>query len=314
MLSHRLTRALVGGATLALTAGTLTLASPATAAPVFHAGRQVIVGDLTSDGINDRLVLGSVDRGNGITCAYQLQTGLGAGRFAAPYVGNLPFQGRDPDGPQICPDVGVVVKGPTPAQNQLAVADSILGTGHPTVQFFRGFATHAVRYTGGFDGQFQTGSLNSTDFDGDGWGDIWESTDQGSGFTAWVGRPTTGYHVLYGTPFTDFAPAQFFDLNRAGGTDILVSWNDSGQGSGAAVVDGRTGAVQVLGPTADDPDPSTSSFDLAVVDLNHDRYPDIRLTTTYVAPQGGYATLTTDFLNRSQGGRWYFQQLPQPGA
>lgn len=300
-------RRLVLGAAVAVLAGGLTtvpaVAAPASpATPTFARAGQPVTGDLTGDGVADRVSLGTATTSSGGVCAYRLQVGNGANRFDAPVVGTLPVRGApESEGQVLCPDLAVVLK--TPKANRLAVAwfGFAPDDGSPQVQLFAGFGGRTVRYVGGVDGIFQPSVIGSRDFDGDGWGDVWESTDQGDGFAAFVGRDAT-WHELYRTPATGGAVEQFFDLNRAGGTDVLVSWSDLGQGAGVDAVDGRTGAVEHLGSsTPDDP----SDFSASLVDIDHDAYPDVQVQET---PFDG-PVVVHRYLNRSRGGRWHFQAV-----
>ncbi len=287
-------------AALAATAAVTTAVAPtASAASPPFSGSPAVVADFTGDGIADQLSLGVFTKASGDVCGYQFRPGVGKGRYGAATTARLPLgdtvaKGED----ESCPDTSVLLKGPTPQQNRLALTWRQFGPsgGGPYIRIVGGFGTPYVDYLAGVAGVAETGAIGTQDFDGDGWGDIWESTDQGGGFVAYLGDDTS-WHQLYASPFTLNPTEQFFDLNRAGGTDILVSWTDAGRGSGVAAVDGRTGAVQVIRSATD-----LTIFDASVVDLDHDAYPDLQVT------EQGRATVHR-YLNRSQGGRWYFQPL-----
>ena len=310
-MPSRLARCLSWGlATLVATTGAVVAAAPAAvAAPVFHAPFKPFLGDVTGDGIADRIALGSLTRANGTSvCAYQLAAGLGHGQFAAARTAGLPVRNGAPGDPLIaCPDLGTVLKGPTPALNQLAATYFDLGPHDgPQVQVFTGFATGQVRFTGGFDGLYQASYIRSTDFDGDGFGDVYEGTDQGGPTELWVGRGSN-WHELY-HPSALVSSEQFLDLNGNGGTDVLsVSGLDYARDDTAAVVDGRSGAVQVLDGSPIPDDVLSRDFAISVIDIDHNRLPDLQLQTYLEYADGHTTATTTRFVNQSSGGRWYFK-------
>ena len=100
---------------------------------------------------------------------------------------------------------------------------------------------------------------------------------------------------------------QFADLNHRRGTDLLLSnVRPFRSEPSAVVVDGLTGAAQTLAFGAALPDGAyVDTYQLSIVDLDHNGYPDLRVDAVDNADSGNVVG-TTYFVNRSGGGRWYF--------
>lgn len=269
-------------------------------APVFT-GAAIASGDLTGDGVPDRLRLGSLgDPAAPTSCAVQITPGLGRGQFGTPTVVTLPV--RDTSVPKYregCPDLGVVLPGPVPGAARLAVTwFGVPPQGAPSVQLFAVTGGTAT-YAGGFTGMYQPSSIGTRDLDGDGYGDVYEQTDQGPGLDVFVGRGTT-WHRLYESPGR-LASVQFFDFNHNRGTDMLITYTGLGH-EGVVAVDGLTGATATL--LDGGPDDYTTRYAAAVVDEDHNAYPDVQVQT--LDYDTGTVTATEVFRNLSFHGRWVF--------
>ncbi len=282
--------------------------APAVAAPVFTPSPYgTIHGDVTGDGRPDRIDLGYLGHYREARCVARVSAGSRGGRQAAPVLVKLPVRGEVAE----CPDLGTVLTGPSPALNRLAVGFFSAppdGDG-ARIQVFSLVSGAAKYRTGTSSAQYEPSGIHSQDFDGDGWGDLWEQTDQGSGFVALRVRGATF------TPLTSlssewFPEVQFADLNHGRGVDILLTNVASPWlAPEAVVVDGLTGATQTLvaashTPAGDDVD----SYRLSMVDLDHDKFVDLRVDATW----SGQTVATTYWRNRSKGGRWSFVPATAP--
>lgn len=245
--------------------------APASAASVTPTSR-TITGDVTGDGLADQVTLGS-DSGASPHCSARVRVGRAGGGFSGTGYLPLPVRGTTV---LLCPDLGVVVAGPTPAKARLAVTfSSVAPLGGKSVQFFRWTAaTPGWVYDGGTAGQFQPSSLRTKDVDGDGWGDLVEVTDQGAGVAVFAGRASTYRQVWSSSPSTSDALV-FADFDHGGGLDLVDGHSFfSSLHVGVTVVDGATGTTKVL---VNDTSDAPSTYTPEAVDLNHDGWLDIRV-------------------------------------
>lgn len=278
---------------LAAAAGLTATAAPATAAVV--AVSRTVVGDITGDRRPDRITLGADSASSTATCSARVRPGLpGGGTSSGGAFRPLPVRGAVV---LVCPDLATVVAGPTPGQARLAVAwSSVPPVGGRSLQFFRwSAATQTWTYDGGTTGQYQPSTLTARDIDGDGFGDLVETTDQGSGVTVLTGR-ASNYHQLWSSAPSSDDVLTFADFDHHGGTDLLDGHSFFGTlHVGVTVVDGRTGTTVEL---VDDTTDSGSTYTPQAVDVNHDGWLDVRVRVTAV---DGSALPTLIFRNRADG-------------
>ena len=154
--------------------------------------------------------------------------------------------------------------------------------------------------------------VGTVDLDGDGNADWWRTgTDQGEGGFLFI-RDGDTFRSVYTTGYARDPHLQFFDLNHNGGTDVLVTTaTDSFNDPFAAVVDGRTGAVLTLAKGSYYGDPPVYDYSLAVVDLDHNRLPDLELRTV---SDPGVTVTPQRFENKSKSGAWNFRDVTPPAA
>lgn len=277
---------------VATVAGLTSTTAAATAAAA--AVSRPIVGDVTSDGLADQVTLGADRTAVTPTCSARVRPGLPGGGTAGGAFRPLPVRGAMV---MACPDLGVVVAGPTPATARLAVAwSSVPPVGGRTVQFFRWTAaTQTWTYDGGTTGQYQPSILASRDVDGDGYGDLVETTDQGSGVSVFAGRASS-YHQVWSSAPSSADRLSFADFDHHAGVDVLDGYSFFGSlHVGVTVVDGRTGTTQIL--VADTSD-SPSSYVPQAVDVDHDGWLDVRVRVTGA---DGSPRPTIVFRNRANG-------------
>lgn len=250
--------------------GLTVTAVPAHAAAAVTPTSDRIVGDVTADGLADQVTLGADDAGH---CAARVRTGRAGGGFTGGDWVALPVRGVTV---LTCPDLGVVLPGPKPAKARLAVAwSSIAPVGGPSVQFFRWDAqTPAWVYDGGTDGQVQPSTLRTEDVDGDGFGDLVEITDQGSGVSVFAGRGSS-YRQVWSSAPSSFDVPVFADFDHHGGTDLVDGHSFFGSTNvGVTVVDGLTGAIRDL---VVDSSVLPSTYSPQVVDVDHDGWADVKV-------------------------------------
>ncbi|MHA3704689.1 hypothetical protein ACXR2U_21160 [Jatrophihabitans sp. YIM 134969] len=310
-MTSRTRRVTIAALTLLFTAGTAFVgAAGAQAAPT-----SVVMGDVTGDGLKDRVAFAAQGPADHLDCVALVRAGRAGGGFDAAKTVHLQTVNDDPSNYQVCPTLGVVSTAPRPVNNLLlavyADATSFRGTGVYSLTrraLQQGYAPLLSSFGAGQISR----SFGTVDFDGDHVGDFWQDgTDQGDGSVMYQRRGTS-FELLYDTGpnpgvYLPGSGLQFVDLNHAGGTDALAStYSDGSYAPYAAVVDGRTGAVRTLVSgffTADDD--YVRGYRIATVDLNRDAYPDIVVDTD--AETGDNPPRY--FVNRSQSGRFSFQEL-----
>ena len=269
--------------------GSTTVVASATVAPT----SRPVTGDVTGDGLADQVTLGA-DTAVAGTCSARVKPGLATGGFGGGAYRALPIRGVQL---LFCPDLGVVVPGPTPARNRLAVAwSSVPPLAAKSVQFFRWDpATRAWTYDGGTNGQYQPSSLSSRDVDGDGFGDLVEFTDQGAGVSVFAGRGSTYRQVWTSSPSTADL-LTYADFDHGPGVDFVDAHAFFGSlHVGVTVVDGATGTTTALVTDTSD---APSSYTPRVVDVDHDGWPDVRIG---VVAADGTTLAPIVFRNRADG-------------
>jgi hypothetical protein len=199
--------------------------APASASPTARAGAESISGDITGDGIADRItLLGFFD-----SCAIEVEPGLPAGGHGPPVRHDYqpPAPWRPGDG---CPWAGLPVDLGADRQPELVLAD------HPhdrllIVRRYRVVST----YRGGFDGPQE---LGSADFDGDGRPDLYVGA--ANGFSTHLNprgvRLVAGPMRFCSTP----PEVDLADLDGDGRTDVVLSY------LGTCLEDEEAGIVVVL--------------------------------------------------------------------
>ncbi|MFC6022307.1 FG-GAP repeat domain-containing protein [Plantactinospora solaniradicis] len=247
---------------VAATAATVGLtASPA------RAGWQdePIIADVNGDARPDRNTLGALP-GNS-SCAVRVELGLPGGGYGPaqsyPYLPSTEY----------CPDMGVGLNLDSDAPAELALT---WFSGPPpsissTLLVLDGFAV-----SGGFDTIFQPSYIGTADFNGDGRQDIYEWTDQGSGFATYL---NTGTGALTPGPvrYCSGRPQyQLADFDRDGAMDVTIAYAE-GCGTyftGVVVVLDDGTVVNLQGdPTGE------QSWTVAATDVNGDGILDVVTTS-----------------------------------
>ncbi|SOD70455.1 hypothetical protein SAMN05892883_0153 [Jatrophihabitans sp. GAS493] len=264
-------------ALLASTAATVAIATIALAQPASadtgDGRNQPFLGNVTGGARPDRITLGSDANG----CTVTVEKGRANGTFAPPVVHEYTIPGLAAGG--ICPDMGVAV-----ARKHSATDDIV-------VTWFDGPYPSTLNHSyalGGFHvlsaagpTEWMPSVIGSQDFNGDGRGDLWESTDQGEGFQTFLRSGATfvagPIHFANDHPGV---PVNFGNLDGKRGTDIATSYAFShgpqpGQsGSGALVAFGSSGAIVTL---ESDPTGETM-YATALLDANHDHKTDVQVS------------------------------------
>ena len=196
-----------------------------------------LIGDIDGDGHVDRATL--VPGGAG-DCTVQVELGEASGGFG-------PAQTYAwPDESEIgyCPDMGVVVDLESDGTAELVVGWFWLRPpGYDTdLLLLENFTP-----TGGFDALSQPSYIGVSDFNGDGRPDIYEYTDQSSGFVTYLntgpGQLVHGpMHYSCFDPFTH----ELTDFDNDGATDVLLPFSGGTEGIDNGVVVLRDGGQRVF--------------------------------------------------------------------
>jgi len=176
---------------------------------------QPIIGDLNGDGRLDRATLGRIAIGDP-TCTVSVEIRKPDGTYKAPVVHS--YTSPVASEPK-CPDMGVAVDLKGDGVTEL-VTTQFIGFDGPDLLVLRKFQPIA-RY----DGLTMPSAIETADFNGDGLGDIWESTDQQRTVRALL---STKKGAIVPGPFSlcsqEGVPQHYFaDFNGDGGQDMLVS-------------------------------------------------------------------------------------------
>jgi len=259
----------------------LFLAAPAASATTGNARHDPIIGNVAGSWIPDRTTLGYDASG----CTASVERGLGHGRYAKAVVHHYTIAGL-PSFAQ-CPDLGVAVHRRWTARDDLAVTwfSQPPGITEPLV-VLRNFVPLSASAGNGYPSY-----VGTQDFNGDGRGDIWESTDQDASFTTYL-RDGSGFSQGPAMFFNDTPQPSlaFGRLDNKRGTDIAAGYLSSHRdqpglpgsaGSGALVASGSTGAMVLL---ENDPTGHTV-YTVAVLDANHDGHLDVQVSGGTQAPR-----------------------------
>jgi hypothetical protein len=204
---------------LGATATTATTAAPESIGTPVGAA---IIGDLTGDGLTDRILLGS---GPGYQCRVTVRRGLPGGEHG-PRETHL-YPAPSSTSPRHCPDLGAVADLGGDGVVELVLAwfdEAPLDLGYD-MMVLRDFMP-----AGGFPGLSQPAMMGAADFNGDGLQDIFQWTAQGgAGFVNYLntadGQLVPGpiryplCHIEVGMKLDDF--------HGDGGRGLLI-WDDSG--------------------------------------------------------------------------------------
>jgi hypothetical protein len=196
-----------------------------------------VVGDLNGDGRADRVTLRG---GAPAACQADLQLGVAGGGYATPVRRTFTVTGAQVS---YCPDMGTVVD-----LGGDGVAELLLTWfwGSPLADADVIVLRDWVR-VGGFRGQFQPSSIGSdVDFNGDGLEDLWQTTDQGEGFSSYLNQPSSSVVDGPASVGSDTGVGvEFGDVNGDGGTDVAVTATGVGLNERSDwwldVIDGKTG-------------------------------------------------------------------------
>lgn len=279
--------------TAAVAAGALLTITPA----AFAAGNgrnDPILGNVTGSSISDRTTLGYDDT----SCTATVERGLGHGNYAAPVVHHYSVPGLQST--RQCPDMGVTIKRRWSATDDLAVTffDKPISASS-AVYVLRNFQVRSGSEAGSFPS-----FVGSEDFNGDGRGDLWESTDQQQSFTTLI-RDGRGF-VPGAASFinsTSNPSVAFGKLDNKAGTDIAAGYVSldrdqnglpNSTGTGALVVFGKSGDKVLL----ERDETGTKRYTVAIVDANCDGRKDVRVSDnsgaaprTYLGDGRGHFTL-----------------------
>ena len=215
---------------------------------------------------------------NATACTATVQPGLGQGRYGAPVVHHYTIAGLTD--PTQCPDMGVALSRPFSSIDDLAVTWFVTPPQLAnSVYVLRNFIVLTSS-----SGEQLPSYVGSQDFNGDGRGDLWESTDQDEQFTTLL-RQGTGFVPGPATFYTIQAlpPLAFGHLDNTPGTDLVAAFNSPDRdqpglpgttGTGVLVVFGKTGKKVLL-----ELDPSgQTSYTPTLLDANHDGHLDVKVT------------------------------------
>jgi hypothetical protein len=255
--------------------------APAAFADTGNARNAPIIGDVTGDHINDRSVLGKDATG----CTVTVEPGKARGGYGAAVIHHYLIPGSTV--PTYCPDMGVAVYRSAKTASDLAVTwfSGPIG-GASNAYVLRNFTVLS-----GAAGQSTPSYVGTADFDGDGHGDLWESSDESSSFETFI---------RHGKTF-EAGPASFFsiqplpsfvlgDLDRKRGTDIAAGYLSpmtdqvglpGSAGSGALLVFGKSGKKVLLEHDAT----GSIAYVPSIVDANGDAYLDVRVSGGPAAPR-----------------------------
>jgi len=183
--------------------------------PAQAGGRnQPIIGDLNGDHRPDRATLGRVAGTS--TCTVSVETRRADGTYQPPVLHSYtsPYT-VEPK----CPDMGVAVDLKGDGVTELVTTNFYSYSAEDLLVLRR------FRPVARYDGLNMPSTIETADFNGDGLGDIWESTDQSMNVRALL---STATGAIVPGPFSvcsqGSVPQHYFaDYNGDGGQDMLVS-------------------------------------------------------------------------------------------
>ncbi|HTZ44850.1 MAG TPA: hypothetical protein VMB79_13385 [Jatrophihabitans sp.] len=233
-----------------------------------------IIGNVIGSPVPDRTTLGF----DATACTATVERGLGHGHYAKPVVHHYTIPGLA--SLSRCPDMGVAVQRRYSAAADLAVTWFIAPPEVTnSIYVLRHFAVLSSSVGGDFPSY-----VGSQDFNGDRFGDIWESTDQDEQFTTmlrqgkgFVAGPASFYNI------STLPALAFGRLDNTPGTDIAAGYISphrdqqglpGSAGSGVLVVFGKTGGKVLL---ENDPTGQTR-YTPTLLDANHDGHLDVQVS------------------------------------
>lgn len=249
-------------------AGVVGLAAPAGADPT----GELLPGDLTQDGILDRVTLGE----GVVGCAVTVEPGLPGGGYGPAEVHDYEL----PDSGEYCPDVGAVV--------DLAgdgVNDLVVGWYGSNPCCFDLLALTDYEVVAGYYTYVDFGPIVATDLDADGLVDVYRINGNDEGFTSLLNTPSG--ELVLGPMQSNCSSARHYlgDFDENGKADLVVSYYYSGPvpscgppttpsaSSGAKVVFDDGTEVSVFN---DVDDPATDGWTVdSPVDANGDGHLDL---------------------------------------
>ena len=278
-------------------AGAVGLAGPATPAGADPTG-QPLSGDLTQDGILDRVTLGQ----NAVTCQVTVEPGLPSGGFGPAEVHDYEISFENYN--EWCPDIGAVVDLAGDGVDDLVVGwySSSLCSSGSTEPCFDVLTLTDFEVVGGYYTQVGFGPINAADLDADGLVDVYRINGNSEGFTSLLNTPSG--ELVLGPMQSSCGSADHYlgDFDEDGKADLAVSYYSSPCGppttptatNGAKVVFDDGTEVSVFN---DIDNPASANWYVeAPVDANDDGHLDI------VAKDQGTGEVVAVFLGDGLGG------------
>ena len=178
-------------------------------------------GDLNSDGVVDQAMLDSapsLNRAPSLDCTVSVRLGRPGGGYLPPT--EYPYLTLD--GPEAnCPDLGVAVDLGGDKSMELVLA-WFAGRPHPIEHDL--LVLKNFKASAGFDAIFQPSFIGLADFNGDGRQDVYQWTDQGSGFATYlntVGGGLTPGPIAWCSGRPQYKLA---DLNGNRAMDVVIAY------------------------------------------------------------------------------------------
>lgn len=244
----------------------------------------LLYGDLNGDGIVDRAEL--VDSPSSPDdCGVAVELGDSAGGYGTPVLYTYPKPGGTNG---YCPDMGIVVDLGGDGVVELVVAwfhGRPPGVAHDLL-VLRNFSPYT-----GFQAIFQPSWIGLADFNGDGLDDVYQWTDQGSGFVTFLNNPDGTLEpgpVKFCSGWPDYSLA---DFNQNGAMDVVIGYvyGCTGPFSGVVVVLDDGTEVHLLESEFGD-----DTWAVHVVDADGDGVPDVKAVNHLTAE-------VTHFLSEGDG-------------
>ncbi|MFI6761422.1 Ig-like domain-containing protein [Micromonospora sp. NPDC050417] len=179
------------GKRVAVVAVAATVAALGAVAPVAWAGGpgEPMFGDLNRDGVVDQAMLDSapsVNRAPLLDCTVSVRLGKSGGGYLPPT--EYPYLTLDGPEPN-CPDLGVAVDLGGDTDIELVLA---WFAGRPQPVEHDLLVLENFKPSAGFDAIFQPSFMGLADFNGDGRQDVYQWTDQGTGFATYLNTSVGG--------------------------------------------------------------------------------------------------------------------------
>ncbi|MCW2542401.1 MAG: hypothetical protein JWN95_4126 [Frankiales bacterium] len=247
------------------------LYAPAAGAVTGSNGRgQPIVGDVTGDGRSDTTTLSTTPTG----CLATVVVGAKRGPSVKTVLHYYSIPGLPAGRP--CPDMGTRLTRKRHAPDLAVTWFSGPPASINSLFVLRNF--HVVSsYQPDVD---QPSYIGSQDFDGDGNGDVWLTSDQTQHFETLtkVGTALAEGPASFPLSISGANPNVIFaDVTGNRGIDLIANYkvySPDTRESGVSVINGRSGSTQVLESDAS----GTMTYGISVVDANGDGSPDIKVS------------------------------------